>query len=72
MIWQVEHRVDVLRRKKPEQSLDWIYGEIAAELSVNIKIVRELYNQARKQRPKDGLERWRHVVPSKARPRRKR
>ena len=54
------------------QSLEWIYGEVAADLNVNIKMVRELYNQAQKERPKHGLERWRHVVRSKVRPRRTR
>ena len=70
LIGQVEHRVDVLRRAKRGQSLEWIYGEVAADLNVNIKMVRELYNQAQKERPKHGLERWRHVVRSKVRPRR--
>ena len=72
LLWQIAHRVDVVRNEKPWQSLDWTYAEVAAEFVVNIKFVRELYNRARKHKPSDGLERFRYVIPSDPRPRRKR
>ena len=65
LIGPVVHNVDMLKRQKPGQSLEWIYGKVAIKLGVNVKIVKELYNLAHKQRPRDGLERWRYVIPSR-------
>jgi hypothetical protein len=72
LVWKVAHRVEMLRRTKPAQSLDWVYGQIATELGISVKMVRELSNAAMRKKPVDGLEAWRHVVASGARPRRKR
>ena len=72
LVWKVAHRVEMLRRTKPGQSLDWVYGQIATELGISVKMVRELSNAAMRKKPVDGLEAWRHVVASGARPRRKR